>query len=349
MPVAGPGHLPEQARGLVGQLQVGGLAGGGQFGGDELDGPPDLGALGLGQRPPAAGARADQVGLLGAQALGQDDLLPLVPQERGSEGRAGGLGRLCPAGLLHPAVRDDRRAAGQLDHAVGQPVHVEHLDPVPHRQVLDQQVELGGQGHGQVAGEGGDQDLRAALGQVGGTVQQGHGLARAGPPGHLSRAGVAGVVGDLALAGMQERAPRLERVGEDPLLLVRPGDVGDLQLADAEPVAGRVGIGLVLRQDRDQAVRVRGRSGQRGRGHGLARSRGQGRGRRSEHHAAPAAVYRHDADPVVAAVLGLGQVLGRVGVAGELGHGSVDGDLDVLVQLRVLGQEVPGDRQASHR
>ena len=95
-------------RGLVGQLQMSGLAGGGQFGGDLLRGLPDLAALGLGERPSPAGAQAGQVRLLGAQVLGQDDLLPLVLAERRGEGQPGVRGGLRPAVAQHPLVRDDR-------------------------------------------------------------------------------------------------------------------------------------------------------------------------------------------------------------------------------------------------
>ena len=50
-----------------------------------------------------------------------------------------------------------------LDDAVGQPVHVEHLDPAAHVVVPDQQVKLGGQGVGQVAVEGGHQSPTATV------------------------------------------------------------------------------------------------------------------------------------------------------------------------------------------
>ena len=89
---------PEQAGGLVGQLHVGGLAGRGELGGDLLGGLPDQAALGLGERAAPAGAQAGQVGLLGVQVLGQDDLLPLVLQERRGEGRARRWRRPRPSG-----------------------------------------------------------------------------------------------------------------------------------------------------------------------------------------------------------------------------------------------------------
>ena len=201
-------RLPEQAGGLVGQLQVGGLAGGSQFGGDLLGGLPDLAALGFAERPAAAGARAGQVGLLGVQVLGQDDLLPLVLEERRGEGCGCG-GGFRPAGAEGPLVGDDGGAAGLLDDAVGEPVDVEDLDVLADPGVTDQQVELGLEGFGQVAGEGGDQDGRGgAFGQEGGAVQDGDRLAGAGAAGHLGGAGVAGVVGDLALVRVQEGAPR---------------------------------------------------------------------------------------------------------------------------------------------
>ena len=50
--------LPEQMRGLVGQLEVGGLAGGGQLGRDLLGGLPYPAALGLGERASTASAQA---------------------------------------------------------------------------------------------------------------------------------------------------------------------------------------------------------------------------------------------------------------------------------------------------
>ena len=48
VPVARRSRLPEQVRGLVGQLQVSGLADRGEFGSDLLCDLPDLAALGLG-------------------------------------------------------------------------------------------------------------------------------------------------------------------------------------------------------------------------------------------------------------------------------------------------------------
>ena len=147
---------------------------------------------------------------------------PLVLQERRGEGQPGLGGGLRPAGAQHPLVRDDRRAAGLLEDAVGQPVDVEDLDLPAHLEVTDQQVELGVQDVGQVAGEGGHQDVFGARGQESRPVQHGHRLAGPGAAGHLSRAGVAGLVGDLALARVQERAPRRERVSEDELQLLRP-------------------------------------------------------------------------------------------------------------------------------
>ena len=236
VPVARRSLLPEQARGLVGQLQVGGLAGGSQLGGDPLNGLPDLAALGLAERPSPAGARAGQVRLLGAQILGQDDLFPLVLAERRGEGQPGLGGGLRPAGAQHPLVRDDGSAAGLLDDAVGQPVHVQHLDPAAHADVADQQVELGRQGVGQVSGEGGHQHRLGAFGQESRTVQYGNRLAGAGAAGHLSRAGVACMVGDLALVRVQERAPRRERVSEDELQFLRQG------LVHGHAAGQRVGI-----------------------------------------------------------------------------------------------------------
>ena len=158
--------------GLVGQLQVSGLADRGEFGGDLLCGLPDLAALGLGERPSPAGAQAGQVRLLGVQVLGQDDLLPLVLQERRGEGQPGVGGSLRPEAAQYPLVRDDGSAAGLLDDAVGQPVNVEHLDPAAHVGVPDQQVKLGVEGFGQVAVEGGQQYLlgiRSRLTQLAGS------------------------------------------------------------------------------------------------------------------------------------------------------------------------------------
>ena len=101
---------------------------------------------------------------------------------------------------------------------------------------------------------------------------------------------------------------------------------------DAEPAAGRVGVRLVLRQNRDQAVRVRGRPAFRDQDHGV-----------------PAAVHRQDADPVVPAVRRLLQLQPRLSVPGEPGDGHVDGALHIPVQLGVFSQEAFGDRQPSHR
>ena len=179
-------RLAEQVRRLAGQLQVSGLAGVGQFRGDPLGGLPHLAALDLGERRPA-GAHAGQVRLLGAHVLGQEDLLPLVLAERRGKAQPGVCGGFGPAVEQHPLVRDDRSAAGLLDDAVGQPVDVEHLDLLAHLGVPDQQVELGGQGVGQVAVEGGDQHAPGPFGQEGRPVQHRHRLAGAGAAGHLGR------------------------------------------------------------------------------------------------------------------------------------------------------------------
>ena len=242
VPVARRSRLAEQVGGLVGQLEVGGLAGCGELGRDPLGSLPDLAALGLGERASPAGAQAGQVGLLGVQVLGQDDLLPLVLQERRGEVEAGVGGGLRPASSQLSLVGDGRRAAGLLDHAVGQPVHVEHLDPAAHGGIVDQQVELGAERFGQVAVERGQQDgarepgLFGAFGQEGRAVQHGHRLAGAGATGDLGRPGIAHAVGDLVLARMQERAPRGERVGQDqPQILLVP----DLERPDARAAPNR--------------------------------------------------------------------------------------------------------------
>jgi hypothetical protein len=199
-------------------------------------------------------------------------------------------------------------------------------------------------------------------------VQQGHRLAGAWAAGHLSRAGVTGLVGDVALARVQKRAPRRERVSEDEPQLLLPGHEGDLvayvgeqplarwfgggsqvldgflvadfqdseRSVDAEPATSSVVVRLVLREDCDQAIRVPVRV--------CGRPGGGG-----EDDATPVAVHRHEADPVVPAVPGLLQVLARVRVPGERGDGRVDGPLHVLVQLGVLAQEAFRDRQACHR
>ena len=98
-------------RGLVGQLQVGGLADGRELGSDLLCGLPDPAALSLGERSSPAGAQAGQVGILGVQVLGQDDLLPLVLQERGGEVKPA-RGSLRPVVAQYPLVRDDGSTAG---------------------------------------------------------------------------------------------------------------------------------------------------------------------------------------------------------------------------------------------
>jgi hypothetical protein len=132
----------------------------------------------------------------------------------------------------------------------------------------------------------------------GGAMQDGYRLAGAGAAGDLRGARVTGVVGDLALVRVEEGAPGRERVGEDEPQFLR---------------AGYVGVRLVVREDRDQAVRVSGRGG--------------------EDDAAPVVVQRHDAELVVMGVLGCLEVLGRVRVPGEGGDRLVDGALDGLVEL----------------
>ena len=160
VPVARRSGLPEQARGLVGQLQVGGLAGGTQLGHDLLSGLPHPAALGLGERASTASALARQVGVLAAQILRQDDLIPLVLEKGRGEIQAERRRCLRPAGAQQPLVRDDRSAVGRHDDAVGQPVDVADLDLAADRGVADQQVKLGLQGVSQVAVEGRDQDRR---------------------------------------------------------------------------------------------------------------------------------------------------------------------------------------------
>ncbi len=229
VPVARCSRLPEQLRGLVGQLEVGGLPSRGKFGRDPLCDMPDLAALGLGQRPPPAGPKAGQVGLLRVQILRQDDLLPLVLQERGGERQPGISGSLRPASAQLSLVRDDGTAAGLLDDAICQPVHIEHLDPAAHGGIGDQQVKLGAERFGQVAVESGHQHRLSRLpGHEGRTMQHGHRLAGAGASRYLGRTGIAGAVGDLALARMQEHTPHGEGVGEDEVQFLLPGYEGDL-------------------------------------------------------------------------------------------------------------------------
>ncbi len=99
-------------------------------------------------------------------------------------------------------------------------------------------------------------------------------------------------------------------------------------LIDAEPVTSSVGIGLVMRQDRDQAVRVTGIG--------------------SQHDTAPEAVHPEKADPVIQAAARLLQVPPGVRALGELGDHSLHRAPRVLVELRVFSQEAFRDRQASH-
>jgi len=85
VPVERHSRLPEQVRGLVSKLDVSGLAGRTELTGDTLRRLPHLAALRLAEWPTPSGAQAGQVRLLGMEILGQDDLLPLVLQERGRE------------------------------------------------------------------------------------------------------------------------------------------------------------------------------------------------------------------------------------------------------------------------
>ena len=80
------------------------------------------------------------------QVLGQDDLLPLVLEERWSEWCLG-----CgffPAGAEGALVGDDRGAAGLPDDAVGEAVDVQDLDLLADPGVLDEEAELGLEGFG---------------------------------------------------------------------------------------------------------------------------------------------------------------------------------------------------------
>ena len=163
------------------------------------------------------------------QVLRQDDLLPLVLQERGGERQPGIGGSIRPASAQLSLVRDDGTAAGLLNHAVGQPVHIEHLDPAAHGGIGDQQVKLGAERFGQVAVEGGHQyRLSRQSGEESRTVQHSHRLAGSRATRYLGRTGVARAVGDLALARVQERTPHGEGVGEDEVQFLLPGYEGDL-------------------------------------------------------------------------------------------------------------------------
>ena len=108
-------------------------------------------------------AQAGQVRLLGVQILAQDDLLPFVLQEHGGERQPGVGCCLRPPRAQLPVIGDAGAAAGLLDDAVGQPVHVEDLDAAADGGILDEQGELGVESLGQVAGERGQQDRRSRL------------------------------------------------------------------------------------------------------------------------------------------------------------------------------------------
>ena len=82
------------------------------------------------------------------QVLGQDDLFPLVFEERGGEGEAVAGGGFGPAGAQGALVGDHGGAAGLLDDAVGQAVDVQDLDVLADTGVMDEEVELGLEGFG---------------------------------------------------------------------------------------------------------------------------------------------------------------------------------------------------------
>jgi hypothetical protein len=142
MLVAGPPGFTKQVGRLVCYLQVSGLANGPQLGHDALRCLPDEAALGLGQRPSPARPQAGEVGLLGGQVLGQDDLLPFALEEHGTEREAGAGGCGRPSAPFVGQVHDVRQPPGLPDDPVRQPVDVEHLHLAPHAGVLDQDGEL---------------------------------------------------------------------------------------------------------------------------------------------------------------------------------------------------------------
>ncbi len=217
---------------------------------------------------------------------------------------------------------DERDLAGGALHGGDQVVGV---DRGWGRTAGDEADDLGqGLVHGHAAGQ------RVQRGVLGGRKGFGDGLELFGGGQEADGGQELGVHAEAGQAGVGDVLEQL-RGFVLRLLLRRVGglevldglfvaDLEDAQDAvDAEPVAGGVGFRLILREDRDQAVRV---------------TVGLGGGRQDD--AAPAVVDREEADPGVAGVLRPGQVPAGLGVPGEGGDGGVDGELDGLVELRVL-------------
>src|SRR5690242_8660193 len=138
---------------------------------------------------------------------------------------------------------------------------------------------------------------------------------------------------------------RIADAGEEPVIgrsrhgfqrrlyLLERGLVAHLKdterLVDAEPVAGSVGIGLVMRHDGNQAK-------------GVARLR-------REDDASPEGIDADRAYPVVPAVSQFLQMQAGVGVRLEFPDRGFYGTLYASLQLRVFAQKVLGYSKAGHR
>ncbi len=152
--VQGAPGVGEQSRGLAGDLQVGGLACRPQVSGHSLGDLPDAAALGLAERVATPGSLADEVVLLGAQVLAEDDLLPFVHEETGGETANPGVGCRRREAFSHGGSLGDPGAAVRLAvDAVGQLVDVDDLDTVSDALVSDQEGELGLEGVSQAVCE----------------------------------------------------------------------------------------------------------------------------------------------------------------------------------------------------
>jgi len=92
---------------------------------------PECGAVRGGQPHSPPGPTRGEVVVFSEQTLSKDDLGPLLAHEGGGEAVAGRGNRLVPQGGLVVLPEDREGPAEVVAHdLVGEPVGVEHLDPV---------------------------------------------------------------------------------------------------------------------------------------------------------------------------------------------------------------------------
>ncbi|CAM5739864.1 hypothetical protein SHIRM173S_10814 [Streptomyces hirsutus] len=219
---------------------------------EPLHAAPHLSAARGTETGAAAPAARTEVGVEIAQVLAEHDVPVLLGQEPVGEGQTELLDCLLPQLPLFPVP--DRFGRGRrlrAYDAVRVGVDRRHVDSRQQLLVLvDEQAEHLAQSGGERVRVRGEQDA-AVLGtaeQVLDPVQGGHRLARPGSAGDLDGTPVRGAVGDAPLGGMEEDPPGRERLLQDLLQLLRPGDqadacgsVGDHRGQVLDRLGGRVG------------------------------------------------------------------------------------------------------------